>query len=57
MLVLKKEASDSQTQLLACQKDLNISVKETHEALGVVRTGGMDMLSSKSSSVKEPRSI
>ena len=39
MLVLKEEASDSHTQLLACQKDLNIPEKETHEALDVVRTG------------------
>lgn len=33
MLALKKEASDSKTQLLACQKNLNISKKQTIEAL------------------------
>lgn len=33
MLALKKEALDFKTQLLACQKDLNISKEQTIEAL------------------------
>lgn len=33
ILALKKEASESKAELLACQKDLNISKKQTIEAL------------------------